>query len=311
MREARREHLRLVKKLLPWLASVVVVVLALGVGALVWRPGTSTGFVVGVLWASTGWAVTMLIQQLAGTGPKIMGDTAELWTSEELRVLDRQGWRTVDRFLLRGEDVDHVTVGPAGVFAIETKWSARRWTNRHYMLAAAARQARRNARGVGLRVFGGQHNNRVRPIVVVWGEADSLVPVDGVPVLHGSQLVGWLRSQPPQAGVDAVAIAGDLERHQTVRRAHEQLTDAPSRYEEVGVTGLVLDMTSALGAGLGTMLAAGYALVVFDRVGLAVPLVSFIAGLILRHRGRREVGSAMAVAGGGIAAICVLLVLTF
>lgn len=309
MREARREHLRMVKKLLPRLLVAAVVVVALGVGALVRRPGTSTGIVVGALWASTGWAFAMLVQQVAGTGPKLMGDAAEDWTAKELRALDRQGWRTVHRFLLMGEDVDHVTVGAAGVFAIETKWSARRWTNRHYAVEGAARQARRNARGVGLRLFGGRHDNQVRPVVVVWGEADTLAPVAGVPVLHGSQLVGWLRSQSAQPNLDVDGIARELERHHAVRRAHDQRVDPTPRYEEVGLTGLALDMTSALGAALATMLVSAYALVVFGLAGLVAPATAFTAGLVLRRRSRRVLGTAIAAAGGGITVVCGILLL--
>src|SRR5437867_4655020 len=51
-----------------------------------------------------------------------MGAGAELWTSKELHRLGR-AWRVIDGVEFADGDVDHVLIGPRGIFAVETKWT--------------------------------------------------------------------------------------------------------------------------------------------------------------------------------------------
>jgi hypothetical protein len=124
-REARRSHLEVAKRLLKPLAAAWMGSVIGGVAALVLWPTAHVGLLVGVLWTSVVCGSAMIIQQLAGTGPRLMGPTAEGWTTHELRRTQRDGWWFMERLLLEKSDVDHVAVGPAGVFALKRSGARR------------------------------------------------------------------------------------------------------------------------------------------------------------------------------------------
>jgi hypothetical protein len=65
--------------------------------------------------------------RLTGTASTMMGDTAEQWTAQELRPLSKDGWRLINHFGLTSDDIDHLLIGPGGVFVLETKWSSTDW----------------------------------------------------------------------------------------------------------------------------------------------------------------------------------------
>jgi hypothetical protein len=69
-------------------------------------------------------ALWAMRSQLEGTYHLETGLEAEGWTSKDLRKGLGRGWYVVDgiSFGERG-DVDHVVIGPAGVFVIETKYT--------------------------------------------------------------------------------------------------------------------------------------------------------------------------------------------
>ena len=50
-----------------------------------------------------------------------LGEKGERRVSEVLRTLRDRDYVTFDDLLLEGVNVDHVVVGPGGVFAVETK----------------------------------------------------------------------------------------------------------------------------------------------------------------------------------------------
>lgn len=95
------------------------------------------------------WVMVMLI---TGTAYRGMGATAETWTASELRQLRRAGWRVVNHFSLKSWDIDHVLVGPGGIVAVETKWSATNWQVEppEQRVQQAAQRARDNARSLRL-----------------------------------------------------------------------------------------------------------------------------------------------------------------
>ena len=88
------------------------------------------GLIVGLGVAGTAGALWLWIVEATGTAPTMMGDLGEQWTAQELRRLRRSGWQVVNHVTLTAPDIDHVLVGPGGMFAIETKWSATPWTGR-------------------------------------------------------------------------------------------------------------------------------------------------------------------------------------
>jgi hypothetical protein len=116
--KARREQRSYVRQ--HWGALGGVGALAL-TGPMLALPFVDSGFVRGLL---TGVACTAVVGSLAfwvvqvtGTASVMMGDLGEQWTASELRKLRRHGWRVVNHVRLREWDIDHVLVGPGGVFA--------------------------------------------------------------------------------------------------------------------------------------------------------------------------------------------------
>lgn len=311
--EARRAHLRVLKKLRSPLLIATPIIVLVGVAALVFRDGAVVGALVGATWASYVWGVATVVQRLAGSGPRLMGPIAEGWTADELRALHRAGWIVHNSVLLEGEDVDHVALGPAGVFAIETKWSASKWATGHFSLSSAARQARRNAAAVGRRVLGGQHGGQVRPVLVVWGERDpALTAVEDVPVVHGLELGPWLLAQTPDSTLQIAAAADRLDRYTKMRTEHEAQRQKLTRYEAVGVLGLIGDLTQAAAAALATLLVGAFAVVFAGLVGLAAPLPLGVAGIAARRVQRLRAISYGVLAGAVVlAALSILSALIY
>jgi hypothetical protein len=152
------------------------------------------GLTVGVGCATIVATQWLWIVQATGTASLAMGEQAEQFTASLLRK--RRGWRVVNHVNLRMADIDHVLLGPDGIFAIETKWSSHDWSTER--LEGAAAQAARNARDLGLwadlRAYG-----PVRPLVVVWGPAAELPEVtttNGVDVVQGKHFDQWWQQRP-------------------------------------------------------------------------------------------------------------------
>ena len=93
--------------------------------------------------------------------------------------------------MLEHRDLDHVLVGPGGLFAIETKYRSRWPRVPDAQLAQWAQQAARSAHDLHLRTGRLQP---VTPIVVMWGPRDADVAQtsnerDGVTLCAGADLV--------------------------------------------------------------------------------------------------------------------------
>jgi hypothetical protein len=303
--KARRAHFRVVQEN-RWLIGVIAAVLVPGgIGLLVLRPGTQTGLLVGAGWSSAVWGTALLVERAAGTGPKLMGETAEQWTAIELRKLERAGWRVVPRLLLDGQDVDHVALSPVGVFVLETKWSAAEWTVSHRTLPWAARQARNNARSVGLLLMGQQRGVEVRPVIVIWGDHHDVGEFDGVPIVPGGEIRDWLLRQEPVAVSDFEAAADALERQAEVRRDYEDVRHPTTRYEQVGVYGVASDFLRALSAVLVTLLAGAYLLIwLHPLLAVAVLAATGVGGALAWRRPQLAlVGLAVMVTSIGLTTV--------
>lgn len=148
--------------------------------------GASSTAIIAVQWI---WIV-----QATGTAGLAMGEQAEQWTAASLRKQD--GWRLVNHVNLRQADIDHVLIGPTGIYAVETKWTAGSITPQ--WLTAACEQAARNAKDLTLwaptRPYG-----PARAVVVVWGPSTKdlppITPAASVPVVVGSHLDAWWEAQ--------------------------------------------------------------------------------------------------------------------
>jgi hypothetical protein len=193
----------------------VLLIVGLGSGALggacLWAiPNIAIrSYAAGLLTATIVGFLAHQVTQMAGTSGAAMGEIAEQWTAQELRKLRRQGWRVVNHLMLRVWDIDHVLVGPGGVYAVETKWSAQPWELNppDARITSAVRQAKSNARDLSLwqpiKAVGAVP---ARAVVVLWGgmadamRVDAPVFIDDVVVVTGRMLDGW-RTSLPEAGL--------------------------------------------------------------------------------------------------------------
>jgi hypothetical protein len=187
----------------------VVVGVALAVGPTL-PSDFLQGLVLGVAVTAAPTAVWVFAMQQTGTAPTMMGDLAEQWTAQELRCLRKQGWRLVNHFALRVDDIDHVLIGPGGAWAVETKWSATEWRSEagRVRIAGAVEQALANGRSLGLWHEFKSRRVPVGAVVVLWGPGLSRWPdedqsqlVNGVPVIAGPRLRRWLEEMAESSTV--------------------------------------------------------------------------------------------------------------
>jgi len=146
----------------------------------------------------------------------------------------RSGWKVVNGIFLAGHgDIDHVLVGPGGIFAIESKRTSARCsvegstvkglTGREPISEAreAAREVERWLRHgpLGMEV-------EVRPVVVIWGPGrikfkEGWEQVDGVLVCDGPMDQRWLPqldvSHLDQSTIDDIATALTRQASRQVR----------------------------------------------------------------------------------------------
>ena len=150
-----------------------------------------------------------VVHVLSGNHGWSLGKLGEEATSESVlnRRQRRRGWHLVNGMYFGGHgDIDHVLVGPGGVFVIETKWTAnpccisgRRIEG--LMGREPLRQARQGAEKVErmLRRGSGHFEVSVQPVVVLWGPGGLDLPdgstiVENVLVCEGRQRKLWGRS---------------------------------------------------------------------------------------------------------------------
>jgi hypothetical protein len=148
-----------------------------------------------------------------------MGRDGERKTAKELRKLERDGWYVLHDLPGERGNLDHVVVGPGGVFLLDSKVRAGKLVIEDgvltclyptlptsdytmpglpWVMKARARELRN-----GLKAHLGWIVD-VEPVVVLWAEfEESRGFLDGVTVLHGSRLAATLRERTPRiADVD-------------------------------------------------------------------------------------------------------------
>jgi hypothetical protein len=164
------------------------------------------------------------------------GAWGEQFTADELAQLPSQAWVPIHDLADGRGNLDHVLLGPAGVFVLDTK--KREGTvridgddlvvNNELDPTVSSREqgVLRSARGQAARLHDlvEERNGRapwVQAVVVIWGTFPARVHVGNkVTVVHGRELLNWLRSQP-ERGVDVLALAAHLQpgRHRRSPRA--------------------------------------------------------------------------------------------
>jgi hypothetical protein len=143
-----------------------------------------------------------------------------VWTASELRPLHRHGWRIANHFALGRSDIDHVLIGPGGVIAVETKWSASGWIldPPEPKLQHALEQVRRNAKNIkywhDLKAAG---LTDVESVLFLWGYDDDSVGtrrsrpvvIDGTTVVSGTTAAETWRTQLKSAPATATPEQAD------------------------------------------------------------------------------------------------------
>jgi len=143
---------------------------------------------------------------LSGAAPQMMGLQAEEWTVQEFRALRRKGWYLVSGLKPKPEfDIDLIAVGPSGLMVVEVKWSGDAWpkeqSGSRYMqqqLSRTIRQVKWNLRDVQRNLGHSIDGLPVFAVCVLWSAdttaaATEATVIDGVYVIGGPQLGGWLR----------------------------------------------------------------------------------------------------------------------
>lgn len=209
--------------------------------AAVLTPMVISANVAAVRWSSfhwgagllTGMVVAMFVIARISPPPWIEtwqdGAFGEQWTGGALRELESQGWRIFHDLKASYGNIDHVVVGPGGVFLLDSK----RWRGSVTVDGDSALVRRIEGPGSDWRFTSPAHvkglaievseairsNTRatvwVMPVIVVWGDFAQVVAGDTCRFVHGDALAGWLKNQPVRIAPVRVeqiaeAVAGAL-----------------------------------------------------------------------------------------------------
>jgi len=216
----RQTHWQFLQREWRWMSAMsIVALIATAVVAVLMPNAYLSGVVTGAGVVATIGAMATLLVFLTGTASRSMGATAEQWTASELRKLRSAGWVAINHVALTAGDTDHILVGPGGIYAIETKWSANGWTldSANERLERALTQIRKNCKRVTLwqpvRAAGAPE---VKPVLFLWGrepqnpDARPTVPVElgGVTIIRSTAAANvWresVRSDPSAHDGDAI-----------------------------------------------------------------------------------------------------------
>lgn len=176
----------------------------------------AAGVVVGVSATAFCWSVVWLLWVSSGLAQRLQGTLADDWTGEALHRLRLRGnWHLVPAVHTGGERVDHVLVCPAGVVAVEAKWSVQPWVADD--VSRAAERAAVAASGVERLVRTVRADLPVRAAIVVWGPASRALVRRQVPMgrhlvdlVPAHEVKAWsrgLRLGPVEPAVSAEVAA--------------------------------------------------------------------------------------------------------
>lgn len=186
--------------------------------------GVWLGFLIGAFIATLSCSIAWLTAEASGARAPLVGAMGETWSADALKGLSKR-WKRVDRVSFGTSfDVDHVLLSDAGVFAVETKFTASDWSVASPPLRNAMDNARWKARKVRflLDVAGCPP---VTPVLIVWGPGAPALPggfavVDGVVVCRGSATKEWrayFEGLEPTVDPSTVSSCADILRDHTAR----------------------------------------------------------------------------------------------
>jgi hypothetical protein len=171
-------------------------------------PSWVRGYELGAWTALTAVVMTWIVYIASGTHGRHLGKMGEECTADAVLGWRRRrrGWELINGLYFKGHgDVDHVLVGPGGVFAFESKWTSHPCAvDAHGITGVVGRepvcQARIGAQKIeGLLRYGKDRLDvSVHPVVALWGPGAPSLPdghadVDGVLVCEGRRQRRWLK----------------------------------------------------------------------------------------------------------------------
>lgn len=171
------------------------------------------------------------------------GAKGELLVGEFLDRLP-EGWRVLHSLPIgHAADLDHVVIGPAGVFVINTKHHAgkRVWTAGSSLLINGIRHGyidksqREGVRLISALTGTGVFGVDVTPVIVLVGVQSLTIREEpAVPVMRAERLVRWLRSLPRVLEQDVVdELARRLSREGVWVERRDAVPDARVRFADL------------------------------------------------------------------------------
>lgn len=206
----------------------IVVGLAVGAATLVAFEalifhGVVLGFIAGVV-------LTLLVSAffltflMHGSGfYRLAGAWGEEFTRDELKkgVRRKDVWSVVNGVRVGDQDIDHLVITPAGIYALDSKWHFRYDVDYLRLDVAKAQRAASKARSILISL---KQRRDVTPVVVVAGPGrkplvDEPVRLDDVQVIAIDSLAQWLhdRGTGRLSQDDAEQLTAGLT---TFRRVH-------------------------------------------------------------------------------------------
>ena len=127
--------------------------------------------VFGVMLTVPPWLTTVAVTSDVGAAAWATGANAETWTSEALAKALGKDYLILNDLQLGSRNLDHLVVGPSGLFVVETKWSSVKWTSYrgNLRLRQACKQVEHEALRLHRRLRALDIAVAPQPLVVVWG----------------------------------------------------------------------------------------------------------------------------------------------
>jgi len=214
------------------LAPVVGLLVFVGIkwdGQLRW----SSGFLVGCVFALF---VILRMSPPAWIENWQDGAIGEQWTAKSLRPLEARGWVVLHDLPGDRGNLDHVVVGPGGVFLLDSK----RWRGSTAVNGDVATVHRVEDPDLSYRFGGVGHlkglafdvhdrlrtesglNRWVAPVVVIWGAFPQRVAGETCKFVHGEELANWLEQQPKSNRRQSCGSGGIGNRPRVDRRSEDR-----------------------------------------------------------------------------------------
>lgn len=272
-RKAQRQRLETVTENWRFLSAALVCGLAATV-LTVFLPAWLRQFAAGAWVTAVIAAIAFVVYQSSATMYLDFGAEAERWTAKALEPLQAGGWRIMNRVEFRNYDVDHILVGPGGIWVVETKWTGddRNLDEKSLKVREAVQQVEGNARTVGNWLKSLSGSSEVRTAVVYWGPR--LDPdlktgsrlISKTIVLAGINIDSLVTSQGDRLAPDAIEQCFARLSEYVTRQSNAQGDERP------GFTEIVFTLGVSLLAGLLAFVLASYLL---SKIGM--PLYWLVA----------------------------------